>query len=152
MNLAAVGSSVSLDSPNNPGPVVFYARIGSPSPADPNIEQLVTDRPPSDWMSTIQNAASASLSLFTGANTQAAKSLTGAASTTVKKAGYEAQKISGRAGVAYYSTVASLNNAVASTAGAAQSVVKKISWGTTAIVIIVAVVLFAQFRIAAGKS
>lgn len=148
MNLAAVGTGASLDAPNNPGPAVFYARVGAPSPADPNAEQLITDRPPADWKNYIQNAASSALSLFSGPAT-VAKATQGIATTAAQQAGYKAAVIKGEVGKVYYGTVSAVSSAVTSTATAAKKVSTTLAWGSYAVIAVIAIVLLAQFRIAA---
>lgn len=148
MNLAAVGTGVSVDAPNNPGAATFYARVGSPSPADPNAEQLITDRGPNDWLHSMQIAASSALGFFS-MGAPIAKTSQGVAATAAQKAGYEAAKVKGEVGKVYYGAVSAVSGAVASTATTAKKVATGIAWGSAAIVIIIGIVLFAQFRIAA---
>jgi hypothetical protein len=149
MDMQNIGNGVSLNTPNNPGPAVFYARIGAPSPANPDAEQLITDRPPSDWMSTIQNATKSALSFVTGGPATISKTVQGVSAKAAVDAGFAANKIQGQVGKAYNGAVAAVDTAIISTAKTAQTVATGIKWTSAAVFIVIGIILLAQFRIAA---
>lgn len=90
MSMDSFGPTVLSGAPmKDPGPVGFYARIGSPSPTDPNREQLVTTQP-RNYMDAVTSGAKSALQFIVGfgnTNTAVAAQGVSALGEGVKAAG-----------------------------------------------------------------
>lgn len=143
-----VSNGAFVGAPKNPGPAVFYARVGSASPSDPSVEQIITDRPTS-WTDTIQNVSKSALTFVVRGASAPAQLSSGLAGKAATEAGFEAKKIQGEIGKVYYGAVTTVTGAVSKGAAVAQSAAKTIKYGSLAVLVIIGIVLFAEFRIAA---